>query len=135
LQTEANQPTLLDLRKSTGNADSFTFSYLIEKQVNATDWVLVDAGPANRVLVSGAFETGSFYNATAIFNSITDKYEYRAGIKLPSAGQYRLSFGYNSSSTNSVELRSDSIGNNLAISINSIAPILSSDGYYSFTVL
>ena len=33
LQTELNQTTLLDLRKSTGNADVFKFSYLLEKKI------------------------------------------------------------------------------------------------------
>ena len=136
LQTESGQNTLLDLRKSTGNATSFDFTYLIEKQIDATNWALVDASPANIILTTGGFtyETGNFYNANAIFNPISDKYEFRAGIKLTSAGNYRLSFGYNSSSTDSVEYRSNSVGTNLFMNINSPISNLNIDGYYTFTV-
>lgn len=136
LQTESGQNTLLDLRKSTGNATSFDFTYLIEKQIDATNWALVDASPANIILTTGGFtyETGNFYNANAVFNPISDKYEFRAGIKLTSAGNYRLSFGYNSSSTDSVEYRSNSVGTNLFMNINSPISNLNADGYYTFTV-
>ncbi len=136
LQSESGQNTLLDLRKSTGNATSFDFTYLIEKQIDANNWALVDASPANIILSTGGFtyETGNFYNANAIFNPISDKYEFRVGIKLTSAGNYRLSFGYNSSSTDSVEYRSNSVGNNLFMNINSTISNLDSVGYYNFTV-
>ncbi len=136
LQSESGQNTLLDLRKSTGNATSFDFTYLIEKQIDANNWALVDASPANIILTSGGFtyETGNFYNANAIFNPISDKYEFNVGIKLTSSGNYRLSFGYNSSSTNSVEYRSNSVGNNLFMNINSIISNLDTSGYYNFTV-
>ena len=136
LQSESGQNTLLDLRKSTGNATSFDFTYLIEKQIDANNWALVDASPANIILSTGGFtyEIGNFYNANAIFNPISDKYEFRVGIKLTSAGNYRLSFGYNSSSTDSVEYRSNSVGNNLFMNINSTISNLDSVGYYNFTV-
>ena len=136
LQSETGQNTLLDLRKSTGNATSFDFTYLLEKQIDATNWALVDASPANIILTSGGFtyETGNFYNANALFNPISDKYEFNVGIKLTSSGNYRLSFGYNSSSTNSVEYRSNSVGNNLFMNINSIISNLDTSGYYNFTV-
>lgn len=134
LQTELNQTTLLDLRKSTGNADVFKFSYLLEKKINATDWALVDASPSNHNVTLGQFETGSFYDASAVFNSLTDKYEFRTGIKLQSAGQYRLSFGYNSSSTTQVELQSNSLNGNIVMNIFSDVSHLDSSGFYNFTV-
>lgn len=134
LQSEPNQTTFLDLRKSTGNADAFKFSYLLEKKINATDWQLVDASPANRTIVSGQFETGSFYDASAVYNAVSDKYEFKTGIKLTSSGEYRLSFGYNSSSTNQVELRSTSVNGNIFVNIFSNMANLDSEGYYNFTV-
>jgi len=134
LLTEANQTTLLDIRKSTGNAPSFSFSYALEKKVNATDWVIVDASSANRIINSGTFDTGSFYAATATFNTTNDEYEFRTGVKLQSAGEYRVSFGYNSSSTSQVELRSNSTVENISLTIFSTVSNLNSEGYYNFTV-
>jgi hypothetical protein len=133
-QNEPNQTSLLDLRKSSNNADAFKFSYLLEKKINATDWLLVDASPSNRMVISGQFETGSFYDASATFNALSDQYEFQTGIKLTTTGQYRLSFGYNSSATNLVELRSNSINGAIFININSTINNLDSDGYYNFTV-
>lgn len=134
LQTEPNQTTLLDLRKSTSNADSFSFSYLLERKISATEWQLVDASTANRIVTSGTFETGSFYYASAVYNTVSDKYEFQTGIKLTATGQYRLSFGYNSASTNQVELRSNSLNGAIFVNINSNVSNLDSDGYYNFTV-
>jgi hypothetical protein len=134
LQAELSQTNLLDLRKSTGNADAFKFSYLLEKKINGTDWLLVDASPANRILVSGQFDTGSFYDASAIFNPVSDRYEFKTGIKLLSTGEYRISFGYNSSSTNQVELTSNSTNGNISITIFSDITNLDGSGYYNFSV-
>ncbi len=134
LQTEPNQTTLLDLRKTTGNADSFKFSYMLEKQISATQWELVDASPANRVVLFGQFVTGSFYEASALFNSTSDNYKFSAGIKLTNTGNYRLSFGYNSSSTNQAELNSNSQNGAIYLTIFSTMNNLDSGGYYNFTV-
>ena len=133
LLPEPNQSNLLDIRKTTNNAPSFSFSYLLEKKVN-NDWILVDASLPNIDLNLGSFETGSFYNATVLFDSTNDRYEYLCGIKLPSAGQYRLSFGYNSDATDMVELQSNSKNGDITLNINSKISGLDSDGYYNFTV-
>jgi hypothetical protein len=133
LLSEPNQTNLLDIRKTTNNAPSFNFSYLLEKKVG-NDWVLVDASFPNIDLNIGKFETGSFYNATALFDTTNDRYEYLCGIKLPSAGQYRLSFGYNSDATDLVELQSNNNNGDILLSINSKINGLDTDGYYNFTV-
>ncbi|MEC4005112.1 hypothetical protein OX283_010615 [Flavobacterium sp. SUN052] len=134
LLAEPNQASLLDIRKTTNNAPSFTFSYLLERKINATDWELVDASFPNIDLNLGKFVTGSFYNATAEFNTASDRYEFLCGIKLPSAGQYRLSFGYNSSETDKVELQSDSKNGDIFLTIISKINGLDSEGFYNFTV-
>jgi len=59
LLSEPNQTSLLDIRKTTNNAPSFNFSYLLERKVG-NDWVLVDASFPNIDLNLGKFETGSF---------------------------------------------------------------------------
>ena len=46
LLAEPNQTNLLDIRKTTNNAPSFAFSYLLEKKVG-NDWILVDASTPN----------------------------------------------------------------------------------------
>jgi hypothetical protein len=61
-------------------------------------------------------------------------YEYKVGFPLLSSGTYRLSFGYNSDSYTSVELRSDSPATRLILNINSLVSGIDSNGYYNFTV-
>lgn len=132
LQSQANQTTLLDLRKSTGNAPSFNFTYLLERKVGS-DWVLVTVTENNTIVQNGHLFTGGFYDAYADFDPISDSYLFRAGIKLENAGEYRLSFGYNSGNAG-VDLRSNSTGNNIFLNINSPTNNLNSEGYYLFTV-
>lgn len=132
LQTEENQTTLLDLRKSTGNAPSFNFNYLLERKVGA-DWVLVTLSNANSTVTEGHLLIGGFYDAYADFDQVTDSYRFRAGIKLENAGEYRLSFGYNSSNAG-VDLRSNSTGNNIFLNIFSPISNLNNEGFYLFTV-
>lgn len=132
LQPEANQSTMLDLRKSTGNADSFNFTYLLERKVG-NDWTLVEVTANNSVIPQGHLYTGGFYDAYADFDTVLDAYKFRAGIKLENAGEYRLSFGYNSSNLE-VDLRSTSTGNNFFLNISSATNNLDSLGYYYFTV-
>lgn len=134
LLAEPNQPNLLDIRETTGNASSFSFTYLLEKKISPTNWELVDASAPNIDLNNGSFETGSFYKANAIFDATSDSYKYLNGIKLTSTGDYRLSFGYNSNSTNQVELRSNSLNGNIFLTLFTTANNLDSEGYYHFTV-
>jgi hypothetical protein len=133
LQTEANQTTPLDLRKSTGNAPSFNFTYSLEKKVG-TEWELVNATANNTIIPNGHLFIGGFYAAYADFDTVDDQYKFRAGIKLETAGEYRLSFGYNSGNGEAVELRSDSVGNNVFLNITSAQDDLNGNGYYSFVV-
>lgn len=130
---ETGQSTLLDIRKTTGNADSFNFSYILEKKSAASIWEYIDIG-TNYVSDQGNANVGSFVQAIPQYQSTSASYDYRGGIRLVETGEYRLSFGYNSGSVNSVELRSDSIGNNLFLNINSAITSLNSEGFYTFVV-
>lgn len=132
-----NQTNLLDIRKSTGNATSFNFTFLLEKKINTTDWEIIDVNPSLIDVTSGSISGGSFYYASAQFYPSSDGYEFRAGIPLLSTGQYRISFGYNSSSAQIIELRSESIDNNLFLNIFSTEENnnLDASGYYNFNVL
>lgn len=132
-----NQNNLLDVRKSTGYAEKFSFSYLLEKKINATEWQIIDINPTAIDVTSGSIFGGSFYYASAHFYPSSDGYEFRAGLPLTSTGEYRISFGYNSSSGQTIELRSESINNNLFLNINTteVNGNLNADGFYYFTVL
>lgn len=133
LQTEANQTTQLDLRKSTGNAESFNFTYLLERKVG-NDWVLTTISANNTIVTEGLLLFGGFNDAYANFYDSSDAYRFRAGIKLEQSGDYRLSFGYNSGNTAGVDLRSNSTENNIFLNINSPINNLNGEGYYLFTV-
>lgn len=132
-----NQANVLDVRKSTGNAPSFNFTYLLEKKINATDWEVIDVNLSSIDVTSGSIFGGSFYYASAIFSPSSDGYEFRAGLPLTSSGEYRISFGYNSSSGQIIELRSESINNNIFLNINTTEDNgnLDAAGFYNFTVL
>lgn len=131
--TEPNQATDLDVLKTT-NAQSFSFTYLLEKKVGTDTWELVL--PGNNLITErgSAIETDLFIAAACVYNASSEEYEFRSGIKLTQPGEYRLSFGYNSLSTTAVELRSDSFNNNLFLNINSTNTDLDGAGNYNFTV-
>ena len=82
----------------------------------------------------GSATAGSFVLASADYNSLDQTYEYRVGLPLASAGNYRLSFGVNSDSRNKIELRSRSNDNNLFLNIISSTSQLDAGGFYAFTV-
>lgn len=128
---------LIDIRQSTGDADRFNFSYVLERKINATDWEVVNVNPTAIDLQAGAILGGSFYYASAVYSGVTDSYEFRAGIPLLAVGEYRLSFGYNSSEAQIIEIRSESNGNNLFLNIYSDEAnnLLNPQGYFVFNVI
>ncbi|WP_293872395.1 hypothetical protein [Flavobacterium sp.] len=123
----------LDAFKTTG-ATAFDFSYVIEKQINATTWEVVAVNDNQLDIVKGTAQNGSYVYAICEYNTTSETYEYRVGFPLLSAGTYRLSFGYNSDSTNSVELRSLSPATRLILNINATISNLDNAGFYNFTV-
>lgn len=123
----------LDIFKTTG-ASEFAFSYLIEKQVSPTVWDIVTVNDNQLDIVSGNAQNGPYVYAICEYNTTNENYSYRVGFPLLSPGTYRLSYGYNSSSTNSVELRSLSPTKRLVLNINSIVSGLDGGGYYNFIV-
>lgn len=128
---------LVDIRKSSGNANSYNFSYVLERDAGGGNWEVVDANPSAIDRTAGTITGGSFYYAGAVYSAATDSYDFRAGIPLMATGNYRLSFGYNSSSPTTIELRSESIDNNIFVNIysNETNNLLNGEGFYTFTVL
>jgi hypothetical protein len=124
---------LLDIFETTG-ATQFAFSYVIEKQINATDWEVVSVNDSQLDIVKGDAQNGSYVYGICEYNSTDFTYEYRVGFPLSSPGTYRLSFGYNSDSRDTVELRSLSPATRIVLNIDSLISGLNSNGYYTFTV-
>lgn len=128
-----NDGALIDIYQSTG-ATQFDFSYVIEKQINATDWELVTVNDSQLQIVKGMASSGSYVYGICDYNTVSQTYQYEVGFPLLAAGTYRMSFGYNSDSVDSVELRSLSPATRLVLNINSAITGLDASGYYHFTV-
>jgi hypothetical protein len=124
---------LLDIYKTTG-ATQFAFSYVIEKQISATEWEVVTVNDSQLDIVKGDAQNGSYVYGICEYNATDESYEYRVGFPLLSTGTYRMSFGYNSDSKDSVELRSLSPATRLILNINSLIAGLDANGFYNFTV-
>jgi hypothetical protein len=124
---------LLDIYKTTG-ATQFAFSYVIEKQISATEWEVVTVNDSQLDIVKGDAQNGSYVYGICEYNTTDETYEYRVGFPLLSTGTYRISFGYNSDYPDTVELRSLSPATRLILNINSLVIGLNDDGYYDFTV-
>ncbi len=133
LLEESGQPNLLDVRKSTGNAPKFDFSYLIERETSPEVWEVVDV-TNDFVADLGSHEVGAYVQGILDFDASTQSYRYRGGVRLSEAGQYRLSYSLNSSAFDRVALRSRSAGNNVTLNIFSTTNALNAEGYYLFTV-
>lgn len=126
---EPDQSALLDVYRTT-NSEKFSFLYRLERQV-AGEWENVAVGP-NFVVEKGEISIGNYVTAFAIFNPSTDAYEFRGGLRLTQAGQYRIGFfsGYNGTN---FDIISDSGNRSTFLTIATTANN-STDGFYSFTV-
>lgn len=134
-----NTSNPLDIFKTTGGATKLVFSFELEKENTDGTWDFIDFTSENLATTAGESEVSSFVVGRCVYNPDTNSYEYRASIQALTPGNYRLSFGYNSFDTNLIEFRSESVGNNLSLNIDSPANspdilILDRDGYYLFTV-
>lgn len=133
-QAEENQPNLLDIYQTTGQAPSFFFTFIIEKKAADGSWnfypfltnLLVDQG------VAQAYD--GYYTGYSVYNETAKTYDFKSGLKLTEPGQYRLYFGYESLSSRTVLLRSNSLARNFFINIQSSISALDASGYYAFTV-
>ncbi|RAR47350.1 hypothetical protein [Flavobacterium lacus] len=126
---EPNQTSLLDVYQTT-NSQKFSFLYRLERQVNG-EWENVAVG-TNFVEDNGTMSIGNYVTANAIYNSNTEMYEFRGGLRLTQAGQYRIGFfsGYNGSN---FDVISDSSNNSTFLTIATTANNVT-NGFYAFTV-
>ncbi len=126
---EPDQTTPLDIYRTT-NSQKFSFLYRLEKQVNG-EWQNVAVGN-NIVEDKGEMRIGNYITANAIYNSNTEIYEYRGGLRLTETGQYRIGFfsGYNGTD---FDLISDSSNRSTFLTIATTANN-TTNGFYNFTV-
>lgn len=131
-QVEAGQTEPLDIYKTTGNATKFNFSYVLEHKMADGTWQLVSIPTNTLQIIKGDAISGSYVSGNCVFNPADDTYEYNVGVPLTEAGDYRLSYGYNTHS-NEIELISNSTGLNLYMDILTTTNY-NSPPYYLFTV-
>ena len=130
---EPGETTLLDIYWTTGNAPTFVFSYVIERKINATDWEVVTVNDNQLDINAGDAQNGAYVFGICEYDGV-DEYLYNVGFPLSTAGNYRVAFGYNSSSTNSVELVSQNATKNLIVNLNAAVANLDSAGFFYFNV-
>lgn len=128
--SEPNQTRPLDVFKTT-NSSYFAFTYRLEKRINADTWENV-AIENNFVVDKGRLATIVYITGYADFNSVTNQYEHRCGIRLTEPGEFRIVFfsGYNG---NNFDLISDSGNNKTFLTINTTAQNINGSSY-TFTV-
>jgi hypothetical protein len=133
-QNEVGQTTPIDLLRTSGGATQFVFSYVIEKQLNATEWEVVTVPQNQLIITDGQAEVGSFVYGICTYNTTLQEYQYNVKFPITTPGNYRLSFGYNSTSNNSIELVSLSAPTQLIVNINSTVQGLDNLGFKNFTI-
>lgn len=121
----------LDIYKTTDGA-SFSFSFGLEKRNPDNTWSIVNL--QNKMIADqGRIFDGDYSIAEAIYNPITETYQFRAGIPLQELGTYRIFFGISESSH--LELASiNSNKKSTYLSIKTTTNNLDNNGYYNFTV-
>ena len=132
--TVANAANPLDIFKTTGGANKLIFSFELEKENVDGTWDYIEFSSSNLTTFLGESEVGSFVLGKCVYNAGKNIYDYQASIQGLSVGNYRLSFGYNSTISNLVEFRSESVGNNLFLNLNSPTSLVDTNGYYKFTI-
>lgn len=126
---EPNQATLLDVYQ-TSNSQKFSFIYRLERQVNG-NWENVAVGN-NFVEDEGEMSIGNYITANAIYNQVTEAYEFRGGLRLTQAGQYRIGF-FNGHNGTNFDVISDSSNNSTFLTIATTTNN-TTNNFYNFTV-
>lgn len=126
---EPNQSTLLDVYRTT-NSQKFSFLYRLEKLIDG-EWENVAVGN-NFIEDIGLMSIGNYVTGNAIYNSNTETYEFRGGLRMTETGQYRIGFfsGYNGTD---FDIISDSGNRSTFLTIATTANN-TDNGFYTFTV-
>ncbi|MEN9323074.1 MAG: hypothetical protein RL699_854 [Bacteroidota bacterium] len=131
---EENYTNLLDIYKTSGNAAGFQFAFILEKKATNGSWEFYPLG-YNLIEEEGVVhEYAGYYTGFSVYNESAQTYDYKSGLKLTEAGEYRIYFGYESLVNRAVILRSNSQTSDLVVNIRSTVEALDASGYYSFIV-
>jgi hypothetical protein len=126
---EPNQNAPLDIYATT-KADKFRFLYSLEKLNSGGTWSTVTIG-TNFLVDKGEVNFTNGITANAVYNSTTQKYEYRVGLKLLQPGQYRIITytGFNGVNFDLISV------NQPKSTFLTIATTTNVNGHYVFTVI
>lgn len=128
--SEPNQTTPLDVYQTT-NSQKFSFLYSLERKLDNNTWQIVSIGN-NFVEDSGTMNIGNYVTANAIYNAASQEYEYRGGLRLTQAGEYRIGF-FNSLNGSDLDIISESSNSSTFLTIATTTNNVT-NGYYTFTV-
>lgn len=127
---EPNQTTPLDIYQTTGGA-SFSFVYGLEKKAADGTWIQISL-ENSMIEDQGGLISDYFAIAESIYNPATETYDFRAGIPLTEAGEYRIVFGFTEVSR--LELTSNNPTDSATyLNIQTTANNLT-NSYYNFNV-
>lgn len=128
--TQQGQTSSTDIFAIT-NAPSFSFSFGLEKKNIDGTWSIINL--ENKMIGDRGNINDGYYNiADCVYNSSTEIYEFRAGIPLEQAGDYRIFFGFTDASR--LELSSNDVSANSNHLNIQTSVINMNDFYYFFTV-
>ncbi len=135
LLTESNYTEKLDVYKTSGYANSFKFTFLIErKNETSNEWEAVLFNPKQLNIQKGnASATNYYIDARAVYNQITENYEFLGGFPLLQKGEYRIKFN-DDENTHEVGIVSEGNPNHLKVIVLSKTAYLNAEGFYYFTV-
>jgi hypothetical protein len=133
LLDEPGQTTQLDVVETTG-APTFDFAYTLEKKNGAGEWEIYDVTDNFVDGGAGHANVGYFVQGILEYDSVSENYNFRGGLQLTEAGNYRLNFSNTTKFPNKVALRSNSANNNIQLNIFSTSPNIDLSGMYDFTV-
>jgi hypothetical protein len=130
---EPGETTLLNIRETTGNAESIIFSYVLEKKNAVGEYEIYDITDNYFDGTSGHANSQYFVEAFADYNPAADQFQYDGGVQLTETGEYRLNFSNQTSNYNKAFLKSLSPGNNIVLNIFTTGTF-DENGHYVFTV-
>jgi hypothetical protein len=124
----------IDVRETTGNADQFDFSYMLEKLDASGEWELYTIDDVN--YVPGGFgdaQLDPIVRGLLDFDADSQQYAYMGGVRITEPGQYRLNFTNTTRYAEKAFLRSLSPGNNVTMNLYSASSDMPG-GLFAFTV-
>lgn len=129
---EPGQSTPLNIFKTT-HSPFMRFFFTLEKNVNG-EWTTVVLNVNDLIVDKGEANLTTSINVAAKYNSLSDSFESRIGIRLTSQGQYRLFFQPSLQTSGHLQMASDLMKGTTAVVVSST--LLNGQGnVFNFSVL